>query len=71
MEHLLQDLLWNTFYVTTSELLTNNRALENLRAMDDFYSTNFLSHKVIGCSTKAPVIDAFAKRFHTNSFRKS
>ena len=36
----------------TIKLLNLNHALENLRTLDDFNITNFLSDRVIKCSTK-------------------
>ena len=57
----------------TITILKFNRALENLRAMDDFNFPNFLSDKVMGSSTEittAPVIAAFPKLFQITSFRK-
>ena len=35
----------------TITMLNFNRALENLRTMDDFNFNNFLSDREIGCST--------------------
>ena len=40
-----------------------NRALSNLRTMDDFNFTNFFSDKEMDALRKAPVIAYFAKLF--------
>ena len=50
-------------------ILNFNRALENLRTINNFNFTNIFSDRVMGCSTEGPVA-AFAKRFQTTSFRK-
>ena len=40
-----------TSVLWTIKILSFNRALENLRALDDFNFANFLSDRVMGCST--------------------
>ena len=45
----------------TITILNSNRALENLRTMDDFNFTNFFSNRVMACSPKAASYCYFLK----------
>ena len=51
-------------------MLNFNRALENLRTMDDFNFTNFLSDREIGCSTQSVRYCCFRKAVSNNYFQK-
>ena len=50
-------------------MLDFNRALENLRTMDDVNFTNFLSDREMGCSTEGPSYCCLRKAVSKN-FRK-
>ena len=52
-----------------SSMLNFGRALENLRTMDDFNFTNFLSDREMGCSTEGASYCCFRKTVSKN-FRK-
>ena len=54
----------------TITMLSFNRALSNLRTMDDFNFTNFLSDRDMDALRKVPVIVSFAKLFQTTTSRK-
>ena len=54
----------------TITMLNFNRALENLGTMDDFYFTNFLSDRVMGCSTEGASFCYFRKAVSNNYFQK-
>ena len=51
-------------------MLNFNRALENLRTMDDFNFTNFLSDREIGYSTQSVSYCCFRKAVSNNYFQK-
>ena len=55
--------LWLTasVFLFFCSMLSFNRALENLRTMDDFSFTNFLTDREMGCSRKAVSNNYFQK----------
>ena len=54
----------------TITILNSNRALENLRAMNDFSVTNFFSNSVMACSAKGASYCCFHKAVSNNVFHK-
>ena len=55
---------------STITMLNFNHALENLRNMDDFNFTNFLSDREMGCSTEGASYCCFCKAISNNYFQK-
>ena len=49
-------------------MLNFKHALENLRTMDDFSFTNFLSDRKMGCSTEGANYCCFRKAVSNNYF---
>ena len=54
----------------TITILNYNHALENLRTMNDFNFTNFVSDRVMGCSTEGASYYCFRKAGSDNFFQK-
>ena len=54
----------------TITILNSSRALKNLRSMNDFSFTNFISNRVMACSAKGASYCYFRKAVSSNVFRK-
>ena len=54
----------------TIKILNANRALENLRTMNDFNFTNFFSKRMMACSAKGASYCCFRKAVSNNVFQK-